>query len=69
MLYAIGVKLLGRGSYALLIVELNSFMKSSDVQSGPGIATIFNRDGGSGVGISEACGDEEKKDEILFLDR
>jgi len=53
----------------LLIVELNSFIKSSDVQSDPEMATIFNRDGGSGVGISEACGDEEKKDEILCISR
>lgn len=44
-------------------------MKSSDVQSGLGMSTIFNRDVDSGAGINEACGDKEKKDEILFLDR
>ena len=45
----------------MLIIELNSFAKSTDVQSGPGMATIFSRAGGSGVGIDEACGQEEKK--------
>ena len=50
----------------MLIVELNSSVKSTDVQSGPGMATIFSRTGGSGVGIDESCGQEEKKDERLL---
>ena len=49
----------------MLIIELNSFMKSSDVQSRPGMATIISKAGGSGVGINKACGQEEKKDERL----
>ena len=53
----------------MLIVELNSFVKSIDVQSGPGMATIFSRAGGSGVGIDKACRQEEKKDERLLRDR
>ena len=53
----------------MLIVELNSFVKSTDVQSGPGMATIFSRACGSGVGIDEACGQEKKKDERLLRDR
>ena len=52
----------------MLIVELNSFVKSTDVQSGPGMATIFSRAGGSGVGINKAYG-QEKKDERLLRDR
>ena len=51
------------------MVELNSCMKSRDVQSGPVMATICRSDGGSGEGISEACGYNEKKDEMLFLDK
>ena len=51
------------------MVELNSSMKSMDVQSSPGMATICSSDYGSGVGISEACGYNEKKDGILFLDK
>ena len=47
----------------MLIIELNSFAKSTDVQSGPGMATIFSKAGGSGVGINKAYGQEEKKDE------
>ena len=53
----------------MLIIELNSFVKSTDVQSGPGMATIFSRAGGSGMGINEACGQEEKNDERLLRDR
>ena len=53
----------------MLMIELNSFMKSSDVQSGPGMATIISKASGSDVGINEACGQEEEKDERLFLDR
>ena len=51
------------------MVELNSSVKSMDVQSGPGMVTICSSDNGSGVGISEACGYNEKKDEMLFLDK
>ena len=51
------------------MVELNSCMKSRDIQSGPGMATICSSDGGSEEGISEACGYNEKKDEMLFLDK
>ena len=47
----------------MFIVELNSFVKCTDVQSGPGMATIFNRNDESGIGVDEACGQEEKKDE------
>ena len=47
----------------MLIVEFNSFIKSTDIQSGPGMATIFSRAGGSDVGINEAYGQEEKRDE------
>ena len=50
----------------MLKIELNSFVKSTDVQSEPGMATIFSRACGSGVGINEACGQEEKKDERLL---
>ena len=32
------------------MVELNSSVKSRDVQSGPGMATICSSDDGSGVG-------------------
>ena len=45
----------------MLIVELNSFVKNNDVQSGPGMAVIFSKAGGSGMGINEACGQKEKK--------
>ena len=44
-------------------------MKSSDVQPGPGMVTIFSSDGGSGVGFGEACGYEAKNYAILFLER
>ena len=30
---------------------------------------IISKAGGSGVGINETCGQEETKDERLFLDR
>ena len=53
----------------MLIIELNSFMKSSGVQPGHGIATIISKTSGRGVGIDEACGQERKKNERLFLDR
>ena len=53
----------------MLIIELNSFAKSTDVQSGPGMATIFSKAGGSGVGINKAYGQEEKKDKRLLRDR
>ena len=45
----------------MIIFELNSFVKSIGVQSGPGMATIFSRASGSGLGIDEACGQEKKK--------
>ena len=45
----------------MYVVEVNSLVKSFDVQSGPGIATIFNRDDGSGVGFKETYGHEEKR--------
>ena len=45
----------------MLIVELNSFVKCTDVQSGSGMATIFNRVDGSGVGVNEACGKRRKR--------
>ena len=68
-MYSIGVKFFGRRNLTVLIIELNSFAKSTDVQSGPGMATIFSKAGGSGVGINKAYGQEEKKDKRLLRDR
>ena len=51
------------------MVELISFVKCTYVQSGPGMATIFNRGDGSCVGIDEVCRQEEKKDNGSLRDR
>ena len=62
-LYSIGVE------FSELNCAYSRIEKRTDVQSGPGMATIFSRAGESGVGIDEACGQEEKKDERLLRDR
>ena len=66
-LYTRSIELLSGRCYTSLKVELNSCVKSSDVQSGPGMVTIFSSDRGSGVGFGEACGYEEKKDVIYYF--
>ena len=45
----------------MVIIELNNFVKSSDVQSGPRMATIIIKASRSGVGIDEAYGQEEER--------
>ena len=49
----------------MLIVELNSLIKSLDVQFRPETATIIGRYSGRSVRIDESCGQEEKR---IFLE-
>ena len=61
-LYITSVKFSGRGGWTVLIIESNNFVKGSDVHPvQTGMATINIKVSRSGMGIDEACGQEEKK--------
>ena len=53
----------------MLIVVLNSRLKTGDVHSGLVVASNCTRGSGSGTGSSMACGLEPKKDCILKRDK
>ena len=60
------VEFSGRGSLTVHVIESNSCVKSSDVQSGPKTATILCRDCGSGVGLIRPVGRRRNRKEGYF---
>ena len=53
----------------MLIVELNSRLKTGDVHSGSVVESSFSNGSGIGTGSSRACGLEPKNDCMLPRDK
>ena len=60
---------MGSWSQTLLIVELNSRLKTGDVRSGLVVENSFSNCSGIGTGSSKACGLEPKNDCMLPRDK